>query len=571
VLFAGSLAALVACGPGANNDPDGGGGDGGAPDASGCASGAVRCDGLSHQSCVDGAWVKNETCDNACDAILGCTFCQPNIGTCSGEMSTQCLPDGSAYVDVHCDPVQGMSCDTGNGRCAGACSPDSLGQSYVGCDYFPTVTAQLVSSEFLFAVAISNTTSSVATVTIDGGALGAPMTFDVQPGSVSVQTLPWVPTLKKCNGTGFGGCVTPDPFVPEHAVNGAYRLRSTQPVTAYQFSPLDYTNGSSFSYTNDASILLPANSLGRRYVVGAYPFWPSFSYPGFTAITATQDDTVVTVASKVAVTGNGFDFQVDTPTNVTMQRGDVLQLLNMSGDLTGSSVVADKPIQVMGGHYCTNVPEAIPYCDHLEESMLPIESLSTEYAITAPALPAIPAGKERVIRIIAADANTNLTYDPPLPGAATTLAAAGDFTQVERVAGDYVISADKKIMVIEFMEGQDAGGGTGDPALAIAVPTEQYRMDYQFHAPINYESNYVNVTAPTGAAIMLDGVAVTGFTQIGTSTLSVARVAMGTGVGGMGDHAITGDMPFGITVYGYGQYTSYWYPGGLDLTDIVVE
>ena len=39
-------------------------------------------------------------------------------------------------------------------------------------------------------------------------------------------------------------------------------------------------------------------------------------------------------------------------------------------------------------------------------------------------LPAIPAGKERVIRIIAADANTTLTYDPPLPGAATTLAAA---------------------------------------------------------------------------------------------------------------------------------------------------
>ena len=28
-------------------------------------------------------------------------------------------------------------------------------------------------------------------------------------------------------------------------------------------------------------------------------------------------------------------------------------------------------------------------------------------------------------------------------------------------------------------------------------------------------------------------------------------------------------MPFGITVYGYGQYTSYWYPGGLDLKDII--
>jgi hypothetical protein len=30
-----------------------------------------------------------------------------------------------------------------------------------------------------------------------------------------------------------------------------------------------------------------------------------------------------------------------------------------------------------------------------------------------------------------------------------------------------------------------------------------------------------------------------------------------------------GSMPFGITVYGYGQYTSYWYPGGLELMTII--
>ena len=31
----------------------------------------------------------------------------------------------------------------------------------------------------------------------------------------------------------------------------------------------------------------------------------------------------------------------------------------------------------------------------------------------------------------------------------------------------------------------------------------------------------------------------------------------------------TGSEPFGISVYGYGQYTSYWYPGGLNLTDVL--
>jgi hypothetical protein len=30
-------------------------------------------------------------------------------------------------------------------------------------------------------------------------------------------------------------------------------------------------------------------------------------------------------------------------------------------------------------------------------------------------------------------------------------------------------------------------------------------------------------------------------------------------------HEITGTQPFGISVYGYGVDTSYWYPGGQNL------
>ncbi|MBU1241174.1 hypothetical protein KJ865_15780, partial [Myxococcota bacterium] len=33
-------------------------------------------------------------------------------------------------------------------------------------------------------------------------------------------------------------------------------------------------------------------------------------------------------------------------------------------------------------------------------------------------------------------------------------------------------------------------------------------------------------------------------------------------------HTITSDQPFGIMVYGFAPYTSYFYPGGLDLNII---
>ena len=47
----------------------------------------------------------------------------------------------------------------------------------------------------------------------------------------------------------------------------------------------------------------------------------------------------------------------------------------------------------------------------------------------------------------------------------------------------------------------------------------------------------------------------------------MARVPLNNNLGS-GNHSITGDQGFGISVYGYGVDTSYWYPGGLDLSII---
>ncbi len=40
---------------------------------------------------------------------------------------------------------------------------------------------------------------------------------------------------------------------------------------------------------------------------------------------------------------------------------------------------------------------------------------------------------------------------------------------------------------------------------------------------------------------------------------------------GDGTHTMEGSKPFGVSVCGYGQFTSYWYPGGLDLKPLTVE
>ena len=44
------------------------------------------------------------------------------------------------------------------------------------------------------------------------------------------------------------------------------------------------------------------------------------------------------------------------------------------------------------------------------------------------------------------------------------------------------------------------------------------------------------------------------------------RIKLGPGQAGA--HVLTASQPVGIQVMGYGSYTSYQYPGGLDLAQI---
>ncbi|HTJ41445.1 MAG TPA: IgGFc-binding protein [Kofleriaceae bacterium] len=536
----------------------------------------MHCNGNVLQTCVDGNFKDGETCPQACSDTLGCTLCVPGTGTCNGSVSHVCNAAGTGYDDVTCDPVQGSTCDAGSGLCTGPCAPAAIGKSYIGCEYYPTITGNEVGDGFGFAVAVSNTSTAPANITIEDGGMSSAITFTVQPGDVKTQILPWN-ALKLCNDPGsYAECGPTQTKSDLMMAKGAFHLRSTQPVTVYQFSPLDYTSGGGFSYTNDASLLIPTNAWTGSYVTASAAAWTFFSgdvYPGEMAVTASRDNTHVTITTKTSTPGGtGIPaFQTGVPGNITLNRGDVLELQAYVGDLTGTLVAADAPVQVIGAHDCTYMPQTTAACDHLEESIFPVETLSTKYIIAAPSLPAsgFENGKVEIIRIVGTAAGTTLTYDPPQSGAPTTLPDGG-YVEIVGNAQSFFVTANHKILVAQYMEGQDAGGGMGDPAMALAVATDQYRSSYLFHAPTNYTSNFVQVTAPTGATVMLDGAPVSAtFTPIGGSGFGVARVALSNT--GTGNHSMSGTMPFGIQVYGYGQYTSYWYPGGLNLADIPVN
>src|SRR5262249_2764904 len=149
-----------------------------------------------------------------------------------------------------------------------------------------------------------------------------------------------------------------------------------------------------------------------RYYVAA---WQATRHPSQMTITASHDATHVMIVAKAdtIAAGGAPAFAANVAKTVTLDAGGVLELASQTGDFTGSYVESDQPVQVIGGQYCANVPNAnVPACDHLEESMIGIETLGKRYVVVAPAVPTLFDGKEEVVRIIATEPDTHLTYTP---------------------------------------------------------------------------------------------------------------------------------------------------------------
>jgi hypothetical protein len=505
------------------------------------------------------------------------------------------------------------------------CADAAQARSYVGCDYWPTVVANNVWKIFDFAVVVANAGATAANVTLTGP-MNTNQTATVQPGRLAKIYLPWVPALK---GADANNCGEAPPLTSSVlAVGGAFHLVSSVPVTVYQFNALEYQgvggppgkNWSScpgftvctdpqidtavgcFSFSNDASLLLPSTAMTGNYRVAGHEGVAFLNDPtpgmtqsngGYMAITATADATTVAVVvsstGQIAAGAGVAATSTGSTLTLTLNAGDVAELLGPGGsDLSGSVVRASAPVQVLTGHPCYENPPESPACDHMEESVFPAETLGKDYLVTRPAGPTGDAvGQE--VRLYGNFDNTNLTYNPSAPAGCPATLNAGqvvecgtggacpatiDVTKPYPSCGitnqDFEVIGDQPFAVDTFTLGAtliDPNMIEGDPAQSAVVAVEQFRSKYVFLAPDDYTANFVEIVARPAATMTMDNQTVLAIGQpIGSTQYSAYRVNLGLGQAGA--HVLVASEPVGLQVEGYGDYTSYRYPGGLNLARI---
>jgi hypothetical protein len=533
-----------------------------APPPPECELDQHRCSGSQLQRCLTAIGGPVFQLEEDCGAQglvcnpdgFTCTECLPGSGSCDGLDAYTCDETGQKRIfQTTCDPEQRQGCRAG--RCLNLCNEARRNRSNVGCEYWPVdldnarVDDSKNAAAQQFAVVVSNPEPDITTEVVieqDDAQPGQPPQLAelararIPPFSLRVFKLGPREVDGSADGTFNTGTHT---ALTRHA----YRVKSSFPVVAYQFNPLENVN----VFSNDASLLKPVEALdpGRNnqelmYVVLGWPQTiattgdPDTNFSSddptdlraFLTLVGTRDGTHVTVKSQTRILGGGgiAPTEAGEELTLTLDAFDVanLETDDFNADFTGSIVSADGPVVAFSGSEASDAPffsrlrDRSCCADHLEEQLDHVRTAGQHFVATVSpnrgrAIQAAGAEigvqeQNEYFRVIATtERGARITTSLEGEQRTLTLKGLGDFANLTS-AHHFTLDSDAPIQLSSISPSQeDANLPTelpgGDPSLVIVPPIEQFRNSYVFLTPDKYHFDFLRIIAAPGTGVALDG------------------------------------------------------------------
>jgi hypothetical protein len=539
-----------------------------------------------------------------------------NLGGMGGGCPTACSADLKKVVG--CDGAVIQECPGDQACLSGACSDDPCGaadaqKSSYGCDYYAVKPDLITDGKgACFAAYIANTWDVPVHITVDRAGQSWPTPNFIYVPQGQGQAITYTPYDPSAGlavgqvGIVFLSHENPTPSVlpicpktpavnAESGVKGtgvgdAFHIRTDRPVVAYSILPY----GGGPSAATSATLLLPTSAWDTNYIaVNAYA--KSAITPGQPSLDllAYQDNTQITILPKVAilqgpgVTGSG----ANQPITYTLNAGQYVQI-SQDQELSGSPIQSNNPIGVWGAASCLNVPVSQSACDSAHQQIPPVRALGSAYVgVRYRNRAAFPGEETPPWRLVGAVDGTALTWIPQAPPGAPTSLDLGQVVEFN-ASGPFVVSSQDgahPFYIAQYMTGS-GNQGEGDPEWVNIVPAGQYLDHYVFFTDPTYSETSLVVIRRRSqitqqfADVTLDCVGtLSGWQPVGD--YEYTRVDLVTGdfqnVGNCsnGRHEMSSDVPFGVTVWGWGGYSSccppwytkwvsYAYPAGASVQSI---
>lgn len=551
-------------------------------------------------------------------------FDEGGPGECSDRKCSRDLrsvlnacPDAGEAVLQTCPDDKGC----GAGTCVDACESARLSKGSIGCSFWTLPPDDNENGRgACFVAMIANTwtrpvalhaelgsepldiTKSTYTATKDGEETKyTPLEGALPPGEVALVFLSQIENPAKESTrcpTGVTPALMADPIAHGTAKTRAFHITADAPVSAYSIFPY---GGAAAAYPT-ATLLLPESSWETTYLgvstANVFRAVAPGDEPRTLQIVAAEDDTTIEMRPRADVL-EGIDVLPASQgerQSWTLSRGQVLQFTQRE-NLTGSPIVANKPVGLFGGSSCVDLPSGYFYCDLTQQQLAPPSQWGSEYALvpfasrvrslTGEVRELVPYG------LVGAADGTRLSYEPERPlGAPETLDAGESVT----FYSDFPVvvksqDAGHPFHAAVYMTGSRFRGGAGhpsnpqipeagilgDPDFVVVVPSEQFLDRYVFFTDYTYaDTSLTIVRRKTAGGFLPVELACAGevkdWRPLGTTgeyeytwvqlTKAFVPATFEKGTCGYGRHEATSEGPFSVTVWGIGVDASYGYPGG---------
>ena len=178
---------------------------------------------------------------------------------------------------------------------------------------------------------------------------------------------------------------------------------------------------------------------------------------------------------------------------VNLNQMQTLLIATRGADLTGTKIISNKPLTVISGHECGNVPESLNYCEQLAVQVPPTSTWGSEFLLA----PFAGRTSGQYYKVVASSNDTTVVYKCGTSNAlGTVLSEPGQSFLFRSESTQYCyIFTDKPVLVVQMATGGSVDN-LGDPVMANVPPIPQYVSSASFITltSVTIETHAISVT-----------------------------------------------------------------------------
>ena len=352
-------------------------------------------------------------------------------------------------------------------------------------------------------------------------------------------------------------------------IPGSVTYTRTYQLTVQSSAAVDLFGGSFRKPSSGAFKVFPAEGeypqVGKHVLNGVYRYFGVSVPPNIggvnsmISIAAIADDTNISI-SLTADASVYRRYSRGDRAIVHARKGQPIPIRSVNGDLTGTEIVANKPLAVYSGHECATVPTGKRFCDQIVEQVPPVSALGKKY-IVSPFAERIGGA---IVKIISTYSPT--TVNVTCNQSTTTLLLQSSESHQFATPADKAcyISSTQPVLVAQLSTGGD-GELVGDPSMVIVPPIERFSNSSVIYSFPNDQAlkHHINVIASESSvnsnSITIDGNPIPKTDIIhapgDNPSFVVARVAVTGGIHKLASSSVR----FGVVAYGSAPSNGYAY------------